>query len=574
MEFRLTSAAFVLVAATYLFLGGMGVTDPGNPNPRDAAYNQLARGLVGGHLYVARDVPPALASLKDPYDPASTVVLREDPRYRLQDFSFRAGRLYLYFGVSPALFVFVPWHLLTGGWLPQWAAVVILCSGGVLVNMSLVRQVRRRIMAAGPPWIGAACTLVLGLGSYAPLLLARADMWEVPIAFGYLCVSLALRCLWGAFADPARSAKWIALASAAFGAGFAARPTVLPGAAILLVPFLSREVRGNARAWLAAVLPLALCGAAVALYNGLRFGDPFEFGQRYQLAGVYVANLHLFSASYLWTNLRFYLFQPVQWTSVFPFAHEPAVGPLRAHLPLNHGGAEHMSGALLYAPVLWAAVAAPLALRAAKSDRCLVLITASAAWVAFSSLALLCLFFGACSRYQFEFAPEVALLACVGVVAMEAVLRGPALVAARCAWVSALLVSCSVPVLYGIDRCVADHNSYGVSCLLFGDVPGAENEFAAARTLSPRNPFSRLGSDLILISEHRTGEARAALGELVRDFPDYAKARFVLGNLDFQAGRIDEAVASLAAAHRLEPDDSAISSALDAALARAHPSAR
>ena len=569
MEFRLTSAAFVLVVATYLFLGGMGVTDAGNPNPRDAAYNQLAQGLIGGHLYVARSVPPALSGLKDPYDPASTVVLREDPRYRLQDFSYRAGRLYLYFGMAPALLVFIPWHLLTGGWLPHWAAVVLLCSGGLLVNMSLVRGIRGRILPVGPPWIGAACTLVLGLGSYAPLLLARADMWEIPIAFEYLCVSLALRFLWGAYVDPSRSAKWIALASAAFGAGFAARPTILPNAAILLVPFLSKEVRGNARAWLGAIVPLALCGAGVALYNGLRFGDPLEFGQRFQLAGVYVANLHLFSASYLWTNFKFYLFQPVRWTSVFPYAHEPAVGLLRAHLPLNHGGAEHMSGALLYSPVLWAAIAVPLALRGARADRCLMQIAASAAWVALSSLALLCLFFGACSRYQYEFVPEIALLACVGVTAMEAVLRDSALAVARWAWMSALFVSCSVPVLYGIDRCVADHNSYGVSCLLFGNIPGAENEFATARMLSPGNPFSRLGSDLVLISERRFEEARVALDDLVSEFPDYAKARLVLGNLDLQGGRVDEAVANLGVAHRLEPEDSAISSSLDEAVARA-----
>lgn len=568
MKFRLTSAAFILVMATYLFLGGMGVTDPGNSYPRDAAYNQLARGILGGHLYAARDVPPALARLRDPYDPAATMVLREDPRYRLQDFSYVRGRLYLYFGIAPALLVFIPWHLLTGGWLPHWVAVVLLCSAGVLVNLSLLSAIKRRIMPNGPGWMGAACTLVLGLGSYAPLLLARADMWEIPIAFGTLSVSIALRCMWEAYVNPARSVKWIALASAAFGTGFAARPTILPNAAVLLFPFISRDVRMNPRAWFAAVVPLALCGAGVAIYNDLRFGSPFEFGQHYQLAGVTVARLHLFSASYFWTNFRFYLFQPVQWTSVFPFAHETPVGLVRAHLPLNHGGAEHMSGALLYAPVLWAAAAVPFALHAARSDRGLVLVVASASWVALSSFALLCFFFGACSRYQFEFVPEIALLACIGVIAMESTLRDTARMAARCAGALALVVSCAVPVLYGIDRCVADHNSYGVSCLLFGNVPGAESEFATARILSPSNPFSRLGSALILISEMKLGEAQVALDDLVQDFPDYAKARFVLGNLEVREGRINEAVENLNVAHRLEPDDAAISDALDALLAR------
>ena len=106
MEFRLASAAFVVVVATYLFLGGMGVTDRGNGHPRDAPYNLLARGLLSGHLYADTEAPPILAQLSDPYDPATNRVARVDPRYRLHDFSYYRGRLYLYFGIAPALLVF------------------------------------------------------------------------------------------------------------------------------------------------------------------------------------------------------------------------------------------------------------------------------------------------------------------------------------------------------------------------------------------------------------------------------------------------------------------------------------
>src|ERR1035438_7652843 len=135
--------------------------------------------------------------------------------------------------------------------LHEKAPVVFLCSAGLLVNLSLVNAVRIRITPGGPPWLMAICTLILGLGSYAPLLVARADMWEIPIAFSYLSISVALRCLWEAFGNPGRSAKWIAFASAAVGAAFAARPTALPNAAILLIPFFSRETRRSAWAWVA-----------------------------------------------------------------------------------------------------------------------------------------------------------------------------------------------------------------------------------------------------------------------------------------------------------------------------------
>ena len=568
MGFRLASAAFIAVFATYLFLGGTGVTDRGNPEPRDAPYNLLARGLLSGHLYVAREVPPALAALQDPYDPQSNGVFRDDPRYRLHDFSYYRGRLYLYFGAAPALLVFLPWHLLTGGWLHHWAAVVLLCSAGVLVNLSLVGAVRRREFPRAPPWTAAACVLVLGFGSYAPLLAARADMWEIPIAMGYLSMSVALRCLWEALENPERPARWIALASAAVGVAFASRPTMLPGAAILLVPFLNAEVRASARAWAGAVLPLALCGAAVAAYNALRFGSPFEFGQHYQMSAGREGELHHFSASYLPENLRLYLFQGVDWSPLFPYAHEPAVGPLHARLPVNHGDVEHISGVLVHAPILWAALAVPALARARGLGRSLALVAVAAAWTSLSSLLFLGFYFGVCSRYQVEFAPALALLASVGVVAAEGSLAGRARLAARCAWVAALAFTCAFTTLYGIDRCATDHNLFGIECLMHGNPSAAEREFGTARGLAPGNPFSRLGESLILESQNREAEARSALESLVRDEPGYAMAHFALGNALAGEGRPAEALEQYRAAHRIDPEDAAIDRALAAAAGR------
>jgi hypothetical protein len=565
MEFRLASGAFIVVLAAYVFLGGMGVTDRNNPNPRDAGYNLLARGLLSGHLYLDREVPAALSGLRDPFDPVANTVVRTDPGYRLHDLSFHGGRLYLYFGIAPALLVFIPWHLLTGGWLPHWVAVIVLCTAGLLVNLLLVRAIRRRVFPGLPAWTAAVATLILGLGSYAPLLAARADMWEIPIAFSYLSVSVALRCLWEAFDRPGHPAGWIALASAAFGTAFAARPTVLPNAAILLVPFAYAEIRRNSRAWMAAVLPLALCGAAVGLYNMQRFGSPFDFGMKYQLAGVYVARLRAFSADYVPTNLWFYLLQPVLWSRVFPYAHEP----LDPAVPAGHGGTEHISGALLNSPILWAALAVAVFIRLRRPDRSLCLIAVSAAWVALSSLVLMSFFFGACSRYQIEFVPELALLASVGVMAIESSAGGRLRAILRLAWVPALLFSSAFPVLYGIDRCASDHNFLGISRIVERDVPGAIREFDTANFLSPGNPFSRLGSAVILIGERKSAEAEAVLQSLVHDFPGYSMGHFALANLLLGEGRRDEAIVHYRAAHGADPNSAPIKRALDAALAPA-----
>ncbi len=562
MAFRLGSAAFILVFGIYLFLGRVGLTERGSSKPADAGYNLLARGFMSGHLYIDKEVPPPLAALADPYDPDANRILREDPRYRLHDLSYYRGHLYLYFGAAPALLVFAPWHLLTGGWLEHWVAVAFLCAAGLVANLSLLRAVKAREFPGAPAWIMVAEVPLLGLGSFAPLLLARADIYEVPIAFCYLAVSVALRCLWEALAAPGRSARWLAGASAALGLAFAARPTVLAGAGILLLPLLAREGRGSARAWIAAVVPLGLCGAGVALYNLERFGRPLDFGVRYQLAAVYVAKLQAFSPTYVGTNLGLYLFNGIEWDTVFPFAHEPPQ-PL---VPPHHGGVEHVAGALLNAPILWIGLALPLVVHFARDRRRMQLLCVAVAWVALSALLTLSFFFGACSRYQFEFVPEMALLGGLGLLAVES--AAPLRVLARCGWIPALVISSVVPVLYGIDRCVLDHNHSGFGYLEQGDAAAAERDFAAARALSPANPMSRLGTGLSLLTERRLAEARAVFEALVRDIPDYAMAHFFLGNVLADQGLNDQAIGQYATAHRLEPGNETIKLALDEARAR------
>jgi tetratricopeptide (TPR) repeat protein len=563
MENRLAAAAFVIVIAAYLFLGAMGLTDRNVPNARDEAYNRLSRGLLAGHLYADKAVPAGLEKLANPYDPAANEHFRMGPDLA-HDFSYFKGRMYLYFGISPALFLFIPWHLLTGAWLLHWAAVVFLCAAGLLCNVLLVRGVRKVAFPNAAPWMLAACVLILGLGSYAPVLLGRADLWEIPIAFSYLGVSVALLCLWRAMGRPEAPAKWIALASVAFGAAFAARPTVLPNAAILLFPLFIPAIRRRASSWIAAIVPLGLGGAAVALYNAQRFGNPFEFGQHYQLAGQFVPKAKLFSLDFLWTNLRLYLFQAVEWRPIFPFANEPAV----AALPAPHGDVEHISGALFNAPILWASFFAVVFFVLRRPQVRITPLVIAASWVSVTSLVLMSLFFGVCARYQFEFLPAVALLAAIGVMAADTLATGATRVVFRCVWIPALVVSAAFPILYGIDRCVVDHDALALNDILLGNLRDADHELRIARSLSPGDPLLRLESGVVLVAAGKTEGALQSFKELVKDFPDDALARYNLAKVLDTQGKPAEALLQFNAAHELAPDDAAILSGLETERAK------
>jgi hypothetical protein len=69
----------------------------------------------------------------------------------------------------------------------------------------------------------------------------------------------------------------------------------------------------------AAVVPAAVCGVGLMLYNWLRFQSVFEFGLRYQLAGESLLHLRPIQPGLLWPHLHEYLFGAGVWSGYFPF---------------------------------------------------------------------------------------------------------------------------------------------------------------------------------------------------------------------------------------------------------------
>ena len=92
-----------------------------SPRAEDSCYNLLVRGFRAGQLNMKIEAPPRLAQLADPYDPAVNAAYVE----QVNDISYYKGKIYLYFGVTPALVLFWPYASLTGHYLSDKDAVVI-----------------------------------------------------------------------------------------------------------------------------------------------------------------------------------------------------------------------------------------------------------------------------------------------------------------------------------------------------------------------------------------------------------------------------------------------------------------
>ena len=553
-----------LVTAVYAYSAHSGYFELLSLNPADTYYNLLVQGFRAGQLSLKKDVPPGFARLADPYDPIANAVYRHQA-YPFHDLSYYKGRVYLYFGVTPALILFWPFVALTGHYLFHKQAVVIFCAVGFLVSAGLLRALWRRYFAEVSVGVMAACAIALGLATSVPVLLSRCDVYEVPISCGYMLAMLALGAVWCALHKPERGWQWLVAASLAYGLALGARPTLLLGAAILLVPVI-RAWRERRRLWpllIAAAGPILLIGLGVMLYNALRFDSPFEFGVRYQLAVTRQVAQQFLGVHFLWSNFWAYFLEPAHWDGHFPFVHGMDVPSLPSEPVLG----EVPFGILINNPVAWLALAAPLAFRNRSG-----LVGSTLRWFV-TTVALL---FGLCAvnvslfrapnfRYEVDFLPALVLLAVIGILSLERALSpssGSGLAdrpvwrsVARCGWSLLLGFSVIFNLLAGVEHYAESDNNLGAALEKTGRVQEAIVQYERALRLKPDFAEAHYNLGLVL---WQTGNAKAAIGEFeeaVRIDPDLAEAQNNLAVALVQQGRLQEAAEHFEQALRVAPDD-------------------
>jgi tetratricopeptide (TPR) repeat protein len=547
-----------LVIGVYAYTAHSGFLASTSLNAADTYYNLLVQGFRAGQLSLKKEAPPGLAQLADPYDRTANA------RYGVLDLSYYKGKFYLYFGITPAVMLFWPYVALTGHYLPQKDAGVIFCVVGFLVSVGLLCALWRRYFAEVSVAVVAAGTLALGLVTFTPLLLARCDIYEVAIIGGYALTMLALAAIWKTLHEPGRRGWWLAAASLAYGLAVGARPSLLFGAVILLVPVVQawRERRKVWAPLLAATVPIMLIGLGLMLYNALRFNSPFEFGQRYVLSGQRQVTLRFFSLDYLWFNFRVYVLEPARWVAHFPFVHDIAVPPR----PVSYMQIETPFGILTNIPLVWLALAVPLAWqnrseRAGSTLRWFV----TAVVLLFGTCALTVgLFWSASFRYEVDFLPALLLLAVIGILGLERALAptsesGQAYQpvwrrAVRWGWGLLLGFSVAFNLLVSVERCAEAHYNLGSVLLQQSKEAEAIAHFEQALRFNPDYAEPHYNYGVALQQLGKVPEAIGHYEQALRLKPDMAEAHNNLGGVLEQAGRVQEAIQHYEQALRINPD--------------------
>ncbi len=257
--------------------------DPGHRNQ----YELMAEAILEGRIHLAYGDEGELELLKNPYDPAE----REEAGVVYHwDHAYYNGHYYMYFGIVPVFLTFLPYRIVTGHALTTYHATQIFTVAIVIGIFVLFRMLSKLFFKKLDilPYLSLSVAFSVMSVWYAA---ARPALYCTAITAG---IALELWSIYffvrAVYCDGTENRKILfAAVGALLGAlVFGCRPTI--GLAnIVVLPLLfvflrERKITAKLIGKLAlAALPYFVVAACLMTYNYVRFDNPFEFGQAYQL---------------------------------------------------------------------------------------------------------------------------------------------------------------------------------------------------------------------------------------------------------------------------------------------------
>lgn len=251
-------------------------------------YELMTEAILEGHLYIDyQDIDPRLLEMDNPYDPEAREELGIEFHW---DHAFYNGHYYIYFGIVPVFLLFLPYRIITGTSLVTYHATQIFVAaficGVFAIFYILSKKFFNNITFIMYLFLSSAFSIMsIWYSIDAPALYCTA------ITSG-LCMEIwslffFIRAVW--IEENEKKSVLYAFLGSLFGAlTFGCRPPIAL-ANLLVIPMLVEYIRKRKidlrllKQLAFAAIPYIIVGMLLMIYNYVRFDNPFEFGQVYQL---------------------------------------------------------------------------------------------------------------------------------------------------------------------------------------------------------------------------------------------------------------------------------------------------
>lgn len=296
-------------------------------------YEMITEAFLSGQLHFQYEVNERLLALDNPYDMVERAVSGV-PFY--WDHALYNGHYYMYFGVVPVLLLFLPFRVITGhallGYHGAQIFTAIYIAGVFALFYLLGKKFFDKLSVSLYLLLCAAVScLSIWYAIAAPALYSMAIVAALALAIWSLY--FFAKSVWCCESEN-RAIAYAALGSLLGALEFGCRPTVgLSNLVVLplIVIFLQKR-KPSAKLlfkMLLAALPYVIVAAGLMWYNAVRFDNPFEFGQSYQLTvtdqTAYGDMFSRFDPKGLLRDIYFYLFNNM--LSLPALEPLPRIGP-------------------------------------------------------------------------------------------------------------------------------------------------------------------------------------------------------------------------------------------------------
>lgn len=329
-------------------------------------YQDLARAMASGHLYLDETPPDWLTQMKNPYDRGARDELqKETGQEYMWDTAYYQGHYYVYFGVVPVLVFYLPCWMLTHTNFPTAIGVLIACIAYILGVTALLDRFARHHFQR----VSLGMYLLLQL----PLVFCSGILYLVKFPTFYsLPIMMALAfSVWGLYMwmrgrRQEHPCGWYLGGSLCMALVVGCRPQIVLLSLVAFPLFWRRYItqgriktRQGAKEFACLIAPYIVVLAFIMWYNVARFGSPLNFGSNYNLTTNDMTQRGM-NAGRILPALFAYFLQTPSTTGVFPYIQPVTfdttfMGQTIAEVTFG--------GIFACLPILWAVAFTPSAIK-------------------------------------------------------------------------------------------------------------------------------------------------------------------------------------------------------------------